>query len=148
MSFVPFVHACWCSGNYKNKNSKHLCGSQFGQHARLPSLGLERENMSKKLYQITSIKNKNTLHPAVRSKIRQNSSLQAVCDTPTARTTGGCVFIKDCCSQFNSHNQVRGHRTGSSHSGAEEYPREKHTQPKVVHAYITADAIHASTRNI
>ena len=36
----------------------------------------------------------------------------------------------------NSHNQVRGHRTGSSHSGAEEYPREKQKQPKVVHAYI------------
>ena len=51
-------------------------------------------------------------------------------------------------SHINSHNQVRGHRTGSSHSGAEEYPREKHTQPKVVHAYITADAIHASPRNI
>ena len=34
------------------------------------------------------------------------------------------------------------------HSGAEEYPREKHTQPKVVHAYITADAIHASARII
>ena len=51
-----------------------------------------------------------------------------------------------CCSHINSHNQVRGHRTGSSHSGAEAYPREKHTQPKVVHAYITADAIHASTR--
>ena len=51
-------------------------------------------------------------------------------------------------SHINSHNQVRGHRTGSSHSGAEEYPREKHTQPKVVRAYITADAIHASTRNI
>ena len=32
-----------------------------------------------------------------------------------------------CCSHMNSHNQVRGHRTGSSHSGAEEYPREKHT---------------------
>ena len=47
-----------------------------------------------------------------------------------------------------SHNQVRGHRTGSSHFGAEEYPREKHKQPKVVHAYITADAIHASTRSI
>ena len=31
----------------------------------------------------------------------------------------------------------------------EEYHREtKHKQPKVVHAYITADAIHASTRNI
>ena len=27
-------------------------------------------------------------------------------------------------------------------------PGKKHTQPKVVHAYITADAIHASTRNI
>ena len=53
-----------------------------------------------------------------------------------------------CCSHINSHNQVRGHRTGSSHSGAEEYPREKHTKTKVVHAYITADAIHASTRNI
>ena len=53
-----------------------------------------------------------------------------------------------CCSHINSHNQVRGHKTGSSHSGAEDYPREKHTQPKVVHAYITADAIHASTRNI
>ena len=33
-------------------------------------------------------------------------------------------------------------------SGAEECPREKHKQPKVVHAYITADAIHASTRNM
>ena len=32
-------------------------------------------------------------------------------------------------------------------TGAEEYPREKH-KPKVVHAYIIADAIHASTRNI
>ena len=52
-----------------------------------------------------------------------------------------------CCSYINSHSQVRGHRTGSSRSGAEEYPREKH-KPKVVHAYITADAIHASTRNI
>ena len=46
-----------------------------------------------------------------------------------------------CCSHISSHNQVRGHRTGSSYSRAEEYPREKHTQPTVVHAYITADAI-------
>ena len=30
-----------------------------------------------------------------------------------------------CCSHINSHSQVRGHRTGSSHSGAEEYPRGK-----------------------
>ena len=37
---------------------------------------------------------------------------------------------------INSHNQVRGHRTGSSHSGAEEHPREKNTnKPKVV-SYI------------
>ena len=35
-----------------------------------------------------------------------------------------------CCrSHINSHNRVRGHRTGSSHSGAEEYPRGK-TQAK------------------
>ena len=27
-------------------------------------------------------------------------------------------------------------------------PGKTHTQPEVVHAYITADAIHASTRNI
>ena len=30
-----------------------------------------------------------------------------------------------CCSRVNSRNQVRGHWTGSSHSGVEEYPREK-----------------------
>ena len=30
-----------------------------------------------------------------------------------------------CCSDINWHNQVRGHRTGSSRSGAEEYPWEK-----------------------
>ena len=30
--------------------------------------------------------------------------------------------VNCCCgSHINSHNQVRGHRTGSSHSGAEEY---------------------------
>ena len=55
-----------------------------------------------------------------------------------AHSKRGCCC---CCSHINSHNQVRGHRTGSSHSGTEEYPREKHTQPKVVHAYITADAV-------
>ena len=31
------------------------------------------------------------------------------------------VVVCCCCSHINSHNQVRGHRTGSSHSGAEEY---------------------------
>ena len=46
-----------------------------------------------------------------------------------------------------THNQARGHSKGSSHSAAEEYLMEKHKQ-KVVNAYITANAIHASTRNI
>ena len=55
------------------------------------------------------------------------------------------------CSHMKSHNQVRGHRTGSSHSGAEEYeyPREKtQAKAKIVHAYITAAAMHASARTI
>ena len=46
------------------------------------------------------------------------------------------------------NNQVRVHRRGSSHSGADEYPRGKKHKPKVVQAYITADAIHAYARNI
>ena len=61
------------------------------------------------------------------------------------------VVVVCYCSHINSHDQVRGHRTGSSHSGAEEYPQGKNTnKPKVVHAYtyITADAIHASARKI
>ena len=38
----------------------------------------------------------------------------------------GCCCCCCCCySHTNSHSQVRGHRTGSSHSGAEEYPREE-----------------------
>ena len=47
-------------------------------------------------------------------------------------------------------NSVVTGQAPTSHSGAEEYPREKHKQPNVVryHAYITAYAIHASTRNI
>ena len=59
-----------------------------------------------------------------------------------------CCCCCCCCFRINSHNEVRGHRTGSSHSGAEEYPGEEHKQPTMVHAYITFDAIHASTRNI
>ena len=35
-----------------------------------------------------------------------------------------------CCSHIISHKQVRGHRTGSSHSGAEEYPRENTHNPR------------------
>ena len=37
---------------------------------------------------------------------------------------------------INSHNQVRGHRTGSSRSGVEKHPREiNETYQKVVHVY-------------
>ena len=35
------------------------------------------------------------------------------------------VVVVVVCSHINSQNQIRGHRTGPSHSGAEEYPREK-----------------------
>ena len=64
----------------------------------------------------------------MRSRTWSNSYLQAAFDTPIARVAGcACPSrrIPVCCSQINSHNQVRGHRTGSSHFGAEEYPREK-----------------------
>ena len=36
-----------------------------------------------------------------------------------------CLPCCCCCSHINSHNRVRGHRTGSSHFGAEEYPEKK-----------------------
>ena len=51
---------------------------------------------------------------------------------------------------MNSHNQVRGHRTGFlSHSGVEECPREetqRGTRIPGTSKYIIADAIHASAR--
>ena len=40
--------------------------------------------------------------------------------TPNISTCCCCC----CYSHINSHDQVRGYRTNSSHSGAEEYPRE------------------------
>ena len=42
-----------------------------------------------------------------------------------------------CCSHINSHNQVRGHRTGSSHSGVEEYPREKKKKTQRWYTHIS-----------
>ena len=48
---------------------------------------------------------------------------------------GGVVVVVVVVLTLTRFNQVRGHRTGSSHSGAEEY-QEKHTQPKVVYIYI------------
>ena len=53
--------------------------------------------------------------------------IQLNCNDSRDRGPGGCCCCC-CCSHINSHNQVRGHRTGSSHSEAEEYPREKHKQ--------------------
>ena len=40
--------------------------------------------------------------------------------------------VNCCCSHINSHTEVRGHRTGSSHSGALAITRAKNTnKPKV-----------------
>ena len=41
-----------------------------------------------------------------------------------------CCCCCCCCSRISWRNQVRGHRTGSSHSGSDEYPRGKHKQTK------------------
>ena len=57
-----------------------------------------------------------------------------------------CYCCCCCCSHVNSHNQVRGHRTSSSHSGAEEYPIGKQNKPKVVHVCIIAEASRTSTK--
>ena len=62
-------------------------------------------------------------------------SINSTCSLPDEQYVhviyGGMIHDTRCSwSHFNSHNQVRGHRTGSSHSGAEEYPREKHKQTK------------------
>ena len=55
---------------------------------------------------------------------RLHTGLHAVsCGSSSAAAYSICICCC-CCSHINSHNQVRGHRTGSSHSGAEEYPRE------------------------
>ena len=50
--------------------------------------------------------------------------------TPSRSTYSYQVPGCCCCSHINSHNQVRGHRTGSSQSGAEEYPRENTHNPR------------------
>ena len=50
---------------------------------------------------------------------------------PRYQNTGRDVLGGGCCSHINSHSQVRGHRTGSSHSGAEEYPRENTHNPRL-----------------
>ena len=61
-------------------------------------------------------------------------------EKPLKRQNAYCVYR---IVVLFSHS-VRGHRTGSSHSGGEEYLGGKKHKPKVVkNAYITADAIHS-----
>ena len=69
-------------------------------------------------------------------------------DTARAVPTGSHSLL--VLFSRNPHNEVRGHRTGSSLSGVEEYPRKKHThrEPNVLPACIIADAIYASARRI
>ena len=64
------------------------------------------------------------------AELSQNSEKSSV-----TYLNGHITYISCCCcSHINSHNQVRGHRTGSSHSGAEEYPRENtHNQRWYTH---------------
>ena len=51
-------------------------------------------------------------------KMKQNKET-AICNNTTFIVyPSSCCTI--CCCHINSHNQVRGHRTGSSHSGAED----------------------------
>ena len=60
--------------------------------------------------------------------LAEKPSLQEAAERSRNRQHFSCCCC--CRSHINLHNQVRGHRTGSSDSGAEEYPREKHTQPE------------------
>ena len=58
--------------------------------------------------------------------LSEKPNLQEAAERPRNRQYLSCC----CChSHINSHNQVRGHRTGYSHSGTEEYSRGK-TQTK------------------
>ena len=59
--------------------------------------------------------------------LTEKPNLQEAAERSRNRQYFRCCFC--CRSHINSHNQVRGHRIGSSHSGAEEYPRGK-TQTK------------------
>lgn len=43
-------------------------------------------------------------------------------------------------SQITHHNQVRGRRTGSNHSGAEDYYQEKKTKEKTEKIHITEES--------
>ena len=54
-------------------------------------------------------------------------------------TVGTMFFPCCCCSHINSHNQVRGHRTGpvtlELRNTPEKKKYERTNKPKVVHAY-------------
>ena len=56
-----------------------------------------------------------------------------------------------CCSHINSHNLVRVQADRLRHTAVEKYPRKNirtQTKPNLIHAYIIADAVHASARKI
>ena len=77
-------------------------------------------------------------HFAIVRRVSPSHSYPFVVVVVVAVNCCRCCCCCCCCSHINSHNQVRGHRTGSSHSGAEEYPREKtQTKPKVVYTHIS-----------
>ena len=58
-------------------------------------------------------------------------------------TTGGLSALSySGCSHINSHNQVRGHRAGSSHSGVQERGSEEVQQTKSCTRNIIAEARH------
>ena len=67
--------------------------------------------------------------PQFRRRSREGHRLKIRLLLRTAVYAG--YYVVELFSHYcNSHNQVRGHRTGASDSGAKEYPREKH-KPKV-----------------
>ena len=61
--------------------------------------------------------------------LRQNVLAFAIV---TQATRDDVVVVCCCCSHIKSNNQVRGHRTGSSHSGGEEYPRKNTHNPRYI----------------
>ena len=70
-----------------------------------------------------------------KKKVPRNLCENALGGTQPHKADLLCCCCCCCCSHTNWHNQVRGHRrTGSSHSGSEEYPRGNTHKPKGVHA--------------
>ena len=87
------------------------------------------------------------------TKLRKGSTSTSPAPTGILLSTIRCVsfcgfvVVVVVVLTLNSQYQVRGHRTGSSHSGAEEHPTEKNTsKPKVAHACIRSIRCVLTTR--